>query len=477
MFNKRIAAIAVLVALSVSVIGCGDKVPAENTEKTDTTEKAENVLPAGILRSEYGLTFNILYPNWGLYPNYFFAKEDNTGDVMGKALYERELKVEEYLGVDITNTPVDTISDVMPAVQQSSMSGEDTYQLVLTHCITAVNAMAADGLVLDLNTTDINFDKDWWNHSATEALNVNGKQYYAVSDYMIPDPNCFIFNKDMIELYELENPYDLVRDGEWTMDKLNEMISTVTTDNGDQVWDEKDIYGLTTGKTWYHVSFTYSAGLKLVDKDENGEFSLAFKVDDTSTKLMERIDAIFNGPNVWTYNNNDPAAVFDISTDRCLFNMTSLNTLHTLRDTNVDFGILPFPKLTEEQNEYLSNDWSGLLCVPATVNNVEMISDVIELLSYYSNEKVIPTYYDIILGTKLSRDEDSREMLDIIFNNIVFDAGMNYFGFEKNMQKMFYIAQYAVMTPKQNNFASVYASYENGAKAEIASFNELMYDN
>lgn len=477
MFNKRIAAIAVLVALSVSVIGCGDKVPAENTEKTDTTEKAENVLPAGILRSEYGLTFNILYPNWGLYPNYFFAKEDNTGDVMGKALYERELKVEEYLGVDITNTPVDTISDVMPAVQQSSMSGEDTYQMVLTHCITAVNAMAADGLVLDLNTTDINFDKDWWNHSATEALNVNGKQYYAVSDYMIPDPNCFIFNKDMIELYELENPYDLVRDGEWTMDKLNEMISTVTTDNGDQVWDEKDIYGLTTGKTWYHVSFTYSAGLKLVDKDENGEFSLAFKVDDTSTKLMERIDAIFNGPNVWTYNNNDPAAVFDISTDRCLFNMTSLNTLHTLRDTNVDFGILPFPKLTEEQNEYLSNDWSGLLCVPATVNNVEMISDVIELLSYYSNEKVIPTYYDIILGTKLSRDEDSREMLDIIFNNIVFDAGMNYFGFEKNMQKMFYIAQYAVMTPKQNNFASVYASYENGAKAEIASFNELMYDN
>lgn len=477
MFNKRMIAITILAALAVSVIGCGDKVPAENTEKPDTTGKAENVLPAGIARSEYNLTFNILYPEWGLYPNYFFGDDEKSGDVMGKALNERELKVEEYLGVDITNTPVATIEDILPAVQQTSMSGDDIYQMVLTHCITAVNAMAADELVLDLNTTEINFDSDWWNHSATEALNVNGKQYYAVSDYMIPDPNCFIFNKDMIDLYGLDDPYDLVRDGKWTMDKLNEMISEVTSDNGDQVWDEKDIYGLTTGKTWYHVSFTYSAGLKLVDKDENGEFALAFKPDDTSTKLMEKIDTIFNGPNVWTYNNNDPSVVFDISTDRCLFNMNSLNTLHTLRDTEVDFGILPFPKLTEEQDEYLSNDWSGLLCVPAAANNVDMISDTIELLSYYSDEKVIPTYYDIILGTKLSRDEDSREMLDIIFNNIVFDAGMNYFGFEKNMQRMFYIAQYAVMTPKQNNFASVYASYENGAKAEIAAFNEIMYDN
>lgn len=474
---KRIISVALLTALSLSVIGCADSGAADITDKNKVTVKEENTLPAGIARSEYNLTFNILYPEWGLYPNYFFGDEEKSGDVMGKALNERELKVEEYLGVDITNTPVATIEDILPAVQQSSMSGDDTYQMVLTHCITAVNAMAADELVLDLNTTEINFDSDWWNHSATEALNVNGKQYYAVSDYMIPDPNCFIFNKDMIDLYDLEDPYDLVLDGKWTMDKLNEMISVVTSDNGDQVWDEKDIYGLTTGKTWYHVSFTYSAGLKLVDKDENGEFSLAFKVDDTSTKLMEKIDAIFNGPNVWTYGNNDPSVVFDISTDRCLFNMTSLNTLHTLRDTDVDFGILPFPKLTEEQDEYLSNDWSGLLCVPAAANNVDMISDTIELLSYYSDEKVIPTYYDIILGTKLSRDEDSREMLDIIFNNIVFDAGMNYFGFEKNMQRMFYIAQYAVMTPKQNNFASVYASYENGAKAEIAAFNEIMYDN
>lgn len=474
---KGIISVALLAALSLSVIGCADNGAADITDKNEVTVKEENTLPAGIARSEYNLTFNILYPEWGLYPNYFFGDDEKSGDVMGKALNERELKVEEYLGVDITNTPVATINDILPAVQQTSMSGDDTYQMVLTHCITAVNAMAADELVLDLNTTEINFDSDWWNHSATEALNVNGKQYYAVSDYMIPDPNCFIFNKDMIDLYDLEDPYDLVRDGKWTMDKLNEMISVVTSDNGDQVWDEKDIYGLTTGKTWYHVSFTYSAGLKLVDKDENGEFSLAFKVDDTSTKLMEKIDAIFNGPNVWTYNNNDPSDVFDISTDRCLFNMTSLNTLHTLRDTDVDFGILPFPKLTEEQDEYLSNDWSGLLCVPAAANNVDMISDTIELLSYYSDEKVIPTYYDIILGTKLSRDEDSREMLDIIFNNIVFDAGMNYFGFEKNMQKMFYVAQYAVMTPKQNNFASVYASYENGAKAEIAAFNEIMYDN
>lgn len=474
--KTRALSLTIAAVLAAQLTACGGA--AEETTAPAVTEAVtEAVIPADIPKADYGMTFNILYPNWGLYPNYFFGDEEKTSEVMGKALYERELKVEEYLGVDITNTEVATINDIQPAIQQTVMAGDDSYQMALTHCITAVNAMAAEELVIDLNTTNLNFEADWWNHSATEALNVYGKQYYAVSDYMIPDPNCIIFNKDMIELLGLENPYDLVRDGEWTMDKMHEMMSVATKDNGDTKWDAEDTYGLTTGKTWYHVSFTYSAGLKLVDKNEDGEFSLAFTTDDTATALMETIDKIFNGDHVYTYNNNDPSAVFDISTNRCLFNMTSLNTLHTLRDSDVEFGILPYPKLYESQDKYLSNDWSGLMCVPASVKEIDMVSDVIELLSYYSDESVIPTYYDLILGTKLSRDDDSREMLNIIFDNIVFDAGMNYFGFEKNMQKLFYIAQYAVMTPGQNLFVSTYNKYVSGAQAEIDAFNEAMLFN
>ena len=91
------------------------------------------------------------------------------------------------------------------------MTGDDTYQLFLTHCITGLSAMITENLLYDFNNFEYtNLEAEWWNQQAFEALEVNGHNFYAVSDYMLSDPNCVLFNKDMIEELNLENPYDLV---------------------------------------------------------------------------------------------------------------------------------------------------------------------------------------------------------------------------------------------------------------------------
>lgn len=56
-----------------------------------------------------------------------------------------------------------------------------------------------------------------------------------------------------------------------------------------------------------------------------------------------------------------------------------------------------------------------------------MAGQVVEMLSYYSMETTVPAYYTVLFGEKLARDVDSVEMLSIVFDNIVYDAGMNYF--------------------------------------------------
>ena len=58
-------------------------------------------LPAGIEKQDYDGSINILMPDWSLYLKCFDPGDDMT-DVLNKALYNREIKVEEYLGVDIT---------------------------------------------------------------------------------------------------------------------------------------------------------------------------------------------------------------------------------------------------------------------------------------------------------------------------------------------------------------------------------------
>jgi len=51
---------------------------------------------------------------------------------------------------------------------------------------------------------------------------------------------------------------------------------------------------------------------------------------------------------------------------------------------------------------------------------------MLEAISAESRYTVIPAYYDIQLTTQIARDEESSEMLDIIFSTTVWDTGEIY---------------------------------------------------
>ena len=90
------------------------------------------------------------------------------------------------------------------------------------------------------------------------------------------------------------------------------------------------------------------------------------------------------------------------------------------------------------------------MCVPASVRNTELVGKTTELLGYYNGKIVMPAFYDILLGQKISRDTESQEMLDIIFGNTVYDLGVNL-GFQFYM-----VLPYTINSG--GNFASYYES-------------------
>ncbi len=469
----RITSAVLLLSILASLAACG-----KGSDNGDGSKlSVDDSKPAGIEKKEYNETFTVLAPEWGLYTNYFFSDEPGT-DVMTKALYERELKIEEHLGVTIQPTWVSGIKDIPTAVRETNMSGDDIYQLVLTHCINGTASMITDNLLLDMNELEaVNFDADYYNHISNENLSVNGHQYFAISDFMIPDPNAVLFNKTLLAELKLDDPYELVENGEWTIDKMMEMMNAATIDNGDGRWDINDTYGFGAPNDWYLASFLYSSGLQLVDKNEEGEFELVLGSDERAYTMASKLDQLFNSSDTYVYKYSDTNTdnLLTIDKGRSLFGLVSINQLHTLRDADVEFGILPYPMLDENQDSYYSLDWSGLMCVPSTAQNPDMIGEVIELLSYYSEDAVLPTYYDLVLGEKLSRDPQSKEMLDVIFDNIIFDAGMNYFGFSQNMNKLLFTgAIIAGDSGSWTGLASHLATYSTGAEAEIESFNEAI---
>ena len=93
------------------------------------------------------------------------------------------------------------------------------------------------------------------------------------------------------------------------------------------------------------------------------------------------------------------------------------------RDTTFDFGVLPYPLYDESQESYRAMNWNGVMVIPTTIKKPEMVSDVLELLAYYS-APVKTAYYEDLLGSKVAQAPQDARMLDIMWDSVVSDIGM-----------------------------------------------------
>jgi hypothetical protein len=129
-----------------------------------------------------------------------------------------------------------------------------------------------------------------------------------------------------------------------------------------------------------------------------------------------------------------------------------------MRDMKDDFGIIPLPKYDEAQAAYYSTPGAGInfFAVPVTVKDTECVSAVLEGLAILGHQDIIPTYYEIVLKSKYSRDEESAEMLDIIRENIIVDFGAQIYSHVVN--KLNSIGYF--LAEGNENFSSFYAENE-----------------
>jgi hypothetical protein len=115
--------------------------------------------------------------------------------------------------------------------------------------------------------------------------------------------------------------------------------------------------------------------------------------------------------------------------NRILYLWARMRVVELFRGMEANFGIIPLPKFDEAQDKYYSivNPYTAaLLGIPKNADNLERVSIIIEALSAESRYTLKPAYYDVVLQRKYVRDDESSEMLDIIFQSRVFDIGGVY---------------------------------------------------
>ena len=418
--------IALLTAAALLLTACG----SEPISSAQTGESSDAVSTSAEVTESFdvptldfgGREFVILACDEDVRYTYIEDTEQ-TGDIMDDAIYTRNQLTEEWLNLDLVVEPVKG-TDTYASLSKDIMSGDAHYDMVSPHILRSISQLVTSQYLADLSEFEyVDFSKSWWNNSFTDTLSIKDKLYYASGDLIVPNARVIVFNKQMMEDYGMPDIYEAVRDGLWTLDLLGEYTKDAVRDaDGNSVYDKNDLYAFSDlANTGLATSFVHASGELFVSKGADG-----FNINLSSEKMYNIITKLYDY--LYRDGNTDITNV-EFGNGNVLFGSQVLLKLQILRDYPTDFGIIPFPKYDESQDGYYSSVWNGLVCVPITAKDMELCGAVLETMAYYSQSTLMPAYYDKLLDSKFVRDETSSEMLDIIFDGLVYDVGLCFDNF------------------------------------------------
>lgn len=447
--KRTLSFILAALMLSSALLSCSESTTEETAQETSSIPAAEESIPEEtedvILDDLPEMDFdghNYVIYNANSDGNTWFTTvyvdfEEDSGEPIPSSIYYRNLAVEDRFDVLISEI-YETGANIKTIIQAGSAEGMDLTLLDGSDAISFITS----GYLYDLNTLDhIDLDKPYWDQNSRNYLSIKGKYFEGVGDFMtthIDETICLFFNKGLIDMHQLENPYELVDNYKWTYDKIHEMgVKACLDANGDGIRNDNDNYALTSWTGVLYPFFLYGSGETYVAKDENDVPFASYYNERFISAFEKVIDICHSEGDTFTYDanimqntrglsNNHRVQEIMFPNNQSLFWVECVCWAKALRDMETDFGIVTAPMLDETQGQYYNfcnGNFYGQ-CVPVTLTGeaLDRTCIVMEALNSHSTSTVLATYYDIALKTKYSRDEESGRMLDLIFANRIYDV-------------------------------------------------------
>ena len=444
---KKLTTILLLCAMLLSMAACGNEAKettanettadttavADNTETESETELTRENTPDDLPERNFdGKNFKVLAEES---THGHLQVDEMTGDAVDDAIYNRNSKVSERFTATIHIENGGNYEAVSKAVSDAIVSGDTAYDLVVSHTIQqGINA--ANGCYLPWNNVpNVDFTKPWWNESMASDLNYKGYSYLAMGDFDVTAImySCAIFyNKELGNQLGLPDVYDVVRDGKWTKDKFAEWIANAYVDlNGDGIQDAEDQYGFALNSKEDINSFLWCFGKKLYDKNADGTFSSVFYDE----KLVDMVQWLYNFKynEDFTYTDDSWSTGYDMLVKgNTLFTCNCIDQALWMRESEIDYAILPMPKWDEAQENYITPIAGGVSSEGVMMNteNLEMVGILTEALNAENWRTVTPAIVDSALKYKGTRDVDSAEMIELILATRTADFGVVYGGWD-----------------------------------------------
>ena len=471
--------LALLMILSVCV-ACGGTETETTAEKsteqvteTSATETETEFFPE-ISKKDYDSTFHIYTQQSCNVPKYHWV-EESEGDALSEAIFARQEKIRDYLGVEIVGSQAGDHMTYTEAFKTAVKNKDDSIQIMLSHVHSGIESLITGNYLRDFTTIEeINLDNDYWNMNFMEGLSINGHMYLGNNDYDILYTNVITFNKKMMDQYgdALESDvYTLVKDYKWTLDRMISLASMVYIDATADGKTEDDTFGI-TGIQWVEfIGFLHASGLNYIGVGDSGNYEVVVYNSLNQAKtadLVEKLSAMVASDYAWFRYRIESTPVINVNTGRTLMGIISTNSLPGLCDYDVEFGVLPYPMYDEAQKDvgYRHLQWGGYLCIPSYASNPVMIGETVEMLAFYSAD-VNYTFYEKLLGKQVADMPLDRQMLEIVWDTICPEFGQAY---TEATGSWLYMLPELTWVNATNNLASYVKAKETSSNKKIKKF-------
>lgn len=477
----------VIVPLTAAFAGCADNGPSSEGTSTDdpTGEQGDDTDPIKIIPDipedvdfeKAEVTF-LAFKEYTM--NEFFS-EGIDAHIVGDAIYERNEMVENKLNIKL-NYVLESTSQIALKLQNDINSGLGEFDIVADKP-KPVPLMALQGLLHDLTSLEyINFEKPWWPATLIEQCSINDRLYFASGDistnllWMMVGT---FFNINLIDTLDLENPYDLVEQNKWTLDKFIEMATNKYNDNGNNIVDDGDFFGL----TMYSINldaFFNGSGLVAVEKNSTGEPIMSPNLG--SQKVFDMLDKLGD----FYTTTSDVRRSTATSIRNIFFEERSLFTADRVfivagKDNygskdriEFKYGLVPMPKYNDDQLNYstcVANEF-GVYGISIAAFDADICAAAIEYLGYKSREMVTPMVFEEAMKVRYAPDDFVSASFDILRDTICFDLGRFY---TDTFGQVYRIMREQV-EGNSKSFASQMQSVKTSIERGITVINKRFYD-
>jgi len=450
--------------------GTGSETGGATDTQPPTTTNWIDTLPEDLNYDGYEFVVGWSNP-WG-YNEIAFTYEDMLGDTINAEIYERNLLTEERLGITVGEYHMGDWDAVNAALTEVSMLGEDSpYSTVC--CSTWMLFLATlNGFLQPMNEVEsIDYENPWWDTEVIDMYSLDTDTFYFISgdinyadDYAL---QCLYFNKRLMTENQMELPYQKVYDDEWTLDAFNTYLQIFPLDNGDSVLDENDTYGITTNAGAL-MQFTNGFGQTFITfEDGVAAMNESEKMFNVVSDIVDELFSTVRSGNVIVERKFGYEIGNQIFKDgNSLFQGGMIGTILDYRyNMEDDFGVVPYPKYDETQEDYwasLNTAYGTAYAILAIEGNTDRIGTILDVMGYYSVDTITKEVVEKNAIFKGSRDDDTANMLHMLFDCKMYDLG----GWGTGI----YDAGMIIISSGVNTFASDVEAYRD---ATLAVFDKV----